>query len=183
MKKMKMKMILVVATIATTGLLSQGAQAADINRTFALGLTNPGTTYFGDIFDTPTSGKTFSDQFTFTISSANLDAVVASISTNTAFDLDITGFSLINTATSAVVASGTQLSTGTLDTWTLAGVTVGAGSYALVVDGKVLGAYGGSFGGNVNAVPEPETYAMLLAGLGVMGAIGRRKTKSSEDRS
>ena len=27
----------------------------------------------------------------------------------------------------------------------------------------------------VNAVPEPETYAMLLAGLGVMGAVARRR--------
>ncbi|NBW50906.1 MAG: PEP-CTERM sorting domain-containing protein [Betaproteobacteria bacterium] len=27
----------------------------------------------------------------------------------------------------------------------------------------------------VTAVPEPETYAMLLAGLGVMGMIARRR--------
>lgn len=30
---------------------------------------------------------------------------------------------------------------------------------------------------NVAAVPEPETYAMLLVGLGLMGGIGRRKQK------
>jgi hypothetical protein len=29
----------------------------------------------------------------------------------------------------------------------------------------------------VSAVPEPETYAMLLAGLGVLGAAARRKQK------
>ena len=29
---------------------------------------------------------------------------------------------------------------------------------------------------SITAVPEPETYAMLLAGLGVMGAIARRRT-------
>lgn len=28
---------------------------------------------------------------------------------------------------------------------------------------------------NVSAVPEPETYAMLLAGLGVMGTVARRR--------
>ncbi len=28
---------------------------------------------------------------------------------------------------------------------------------------------------NVTAVPEPETYAMLLAGLGLVGAIARRR--------
>ncbi len=31
----------------------------------------------------------------------------------------------------------------------------------------------------VTAVPEPETYAMLLAGLGVLGAASRRKPKQS----
>lgn len=34
--------------------------------------------------------------------------------------------------------------------------------------------------GTVTAVPEPETYAMLLAGLGLMGAVARsRKTKQT----
>ena len=28
---------------------------------------------------------------------------------------------------------------------------------------------------SVTSVPEPETYAMLLAGLGVMGAVARRR--------
>jgi hypothetical protein len=28
---------------------------------------------------------------------------------------------------------------------------------------------------SINAVPEPETYAMMLAGLGVMGFIARRR--------
>lgn len=31
---------------------------------------------------------------------------------------------------------------------------------------------------NVSAVPEPETYAMLLAGLGLLGAIGRRRKQA-----
>jgi hypothetical protein len=31
----------------------------------------------------------------------------------------------------------------------------------------------------VPSIPEPETYAMLLAGLGVMGAIARRRNKSN----
>ncbi|WP_179958117.1 PEP-CTERM sorting domain-containing protein [Chitinimonas arctica] len=29
----------------------------------------------------------------------------------------------------------------------------------------------------INPVPEPETYAMLLAGLGLMGAVARRRNK------
>ncbi len=39
--------------------------------------------------------------------------------------------------------------------------------------------YGGSLDNiSVTAVPEPETYALLLAGLGVMGAIARRRNKA-----
>lgn len=33
---------------------------------------------------------------------------------------------------------------------------------------------------NVNAVPEPETYAMLLAGLGLMGAVARRRKLAAQ---
>ena len=33
---------------------------------------------------------------------------------------------------------------------------------------------------SVNAVPEPETYAMLLAGLGVMGAVARRRKANKQ---
>jgi PEP-CTERM motif len=32
----------------------------------------------------------------------------------------------------------------------------------------------------VSSVPEPETYGMMLAGLGLMGAIARRRTKAKE---
>ena len=35
--------------------------------------------------------------------------------------------------------------------------------------------FNGKDGLNVAAVPEPETYAMLLAGLGLMGAVARRR--------
>lgn len=53
--------------------------------------------------------------------------------------------------------------------------TLGKGSYVLELVGYA--ADGGSYGGtlSVPAVPEPETYAMFLAGLGVMGAIVRRR--------
>lgn len=33
---------------------------------------------------------------------------------------------------------------------------------------------------SVTAVPEPQTYAMLLAGLGLMGAIARRRSKQNQ---
>jgi hypothetical protein len=41
-------------------------------------------------------------------------------------------------------------------------------------DKKVISA---QFVVNVPGVPEPETYAMLLAGLGIVGTIARRRSK------
>jgi hypothetical protein len=55
-----------------------------------------------------------------------------------------------------------------------------AGSYFLVVSGVTTGTNGGAYSGSILAtapIPEPESYAMLLAGLGVMGAIAMRRNK------
>lgn len=51
------------------------------------------------------------------------------------------------------------------------------GSYFLEVTGKATGLNGGmlTFTGYAAPVPEPESYAMFLAGLGLMGAIARRR--------
>jgi hypothetical protein len=35
-------------------------------------------------------------------------------------------------------------------------------------------------GVNIAPVPEPETYAMLLAGLGLMGFVARRRKQSAK---
>ena len=50
-------------------------------------------------------------------------------------------------------------------------------SLALHVQG-LTEAQGGSAWYSVTAVPEPETYAMLLAGLGLMGAVARRRRQA-----
>lgn len=54
-----------------------------------------------------------------------------------------------------------------------------AGNYYLSVFGITNGSQGGIYNGaiSVTAVPEPESYAMFLAGLGVMGAIAVRRNK------
>jgi len=61
--------------------------------------------------------------------------------------------------------------------------TLGAGSYhisgfldqSLLFDGQRLDATAGALRLSVAPIPEPSTYAMLLAGLGVVGLIARRR--------
>ncbi|MBT9568231.1 MAG: FxDxF family PEP-CTERM protein [Thiobacillus sp.] len=52
--------------------------------------------------------------------------------------------------------------------------------YKFAVSGSVIGTLGGSYGGVLQAVPVPETktYAMMLAGLGLVGftVLRRRRT-------
>ena len=51
-----------------------------------------------------------------------------------------------------------------------------AGNYYYAVTGMGTGSLGGFYtiSSSVTAVPEPETYAMMMAGLGVMGLLLKR---------
>ena len=63
-------------------------------------------------------------------------------------------------------------------TFTFSGLA--AGGYHLLVGGVGTDTKGGIYAGAVVAqpVPEPETYAMMLAGLGALGFLARRRSKA-----
>jgi hypothetical protein len=54
---------------------------------------------------------------------------------------------------------------------------VAAGNYHVNIKGNAYGTGGGTYAGSmtVSAVPEPETYAMMLAGLGLIAVVSRRR--------
>lgn len=85
---------------------------------------------------------------------------------------------------SSFTYKGSAAAAGTATTAT-GSFLLGPGTYSVFVGGNNYGDYGNplKYGFNVNlsvaAVPEPETYALLLAGLGLMSTIARRRSRSS----
>lgn len=169
---MKIKSLIATAVIAVTGITSS----------FAATTLSPSASFASTV------AGDFTDTWTFNLGSAS--TVAASISNVavsfgsfayggiTGFAALLNGVSLFNlasfTSNSGPVSATTQVLTG--------GSHVPAGLFTLNVSGNAgAGAsYGGSIGAvPVSAVPEPETFAMLLAGLGLMGAIARRRNKSN----
>lgn len=76
-----------------------------------------------------------------------------------------------------VTLNGQQAATTSLGRFTFAALeSTGQAPFALTITGLAgaRASYDGTL--SVSAVPEPETYAMLLAGLGVVTMLARRRT-------
>jgi hypothetical protein len=134
---------------------------------------------YGDSFTAAATKTTFDDGFTFSITAnSEADASITTSIPTTAQGLDITLFQVVKYDMTTGNILATYQPTGT----NLSAI-LSSGSYYLEVAGTVTGTKGGSFGGQldvtVTAVPEPETYAMLFAGLGLMGFMVRRNKKQA----
>ena len=135
--------------------------------------------FFGDTFEADNEGNTFADRFTFDVEGdvgMNLDAIISSISRSADVGLDITGLALYG-EDDTLITNGTMLQSGAIDVWSITSSNLAAGDYYLRVSGNLVSDAGASFGGAVMLapVPEPETYGMMLGGLGVLGFLARRR--------
>lgn len=169
---MKIKKLIVISAVAVVSIVSNFAIAATtVTNLGALTSYNDGHQFGGTA--SPTYTGAFDDTYTFTLNSG------------TTFDALVTGWWGINHTGFTATLNGAPLSfsaTSTPGTSYLALNNVtGSSSYSLHILGSADPS-GASYNVALNsivAVPEPETFAMLLAGLGLIGMVARRRNKVS----
>lgn len=190
---MKLKNILMASMIVGATMVGSSAFAENVGKTVSIDLTSNGVGgwhgVFGGAYTAADTTNTFSDRFLFNLTgnySSSGTVTSTFLSTSPVQDLVITNYSLVkyDPVTNAVLSTinGTNAlgsGAGTNDYWSFNTAGLTAGSYYIAIDGVVQGAGGGTYASDLNLaiapVPEAETYAMMVAGLGLLGFVARRK--------
>ena len=160
---MKIKSILAAAALV-------GMSASSFAGAFTTSFNPAG---FAEIFNSyaKSTGTSFNDTWSFTGVTPGTYEVNGSLSGSglsfTSISMGSTPWTLVSNGLVTNFAEIVNFEGGAPSTLTIIG-TKSASSMSF---------YGG--GVTVTPVPEPETYAMLLAGLGVMGAIARRRKQAA----
>jgi uncharacterized membrane protein len=199
---MNMKTTVIAAAVAAAlGFAGSASAAGYETYADALGPVAPGNSVnFGNTITFAGVGG-FQDFFTFTVAGATGSSATADVIASFNFVLpagivnqvSFTGFTLYQGAVApyaskteaglagapgAFIAGGVPVNSAP-DSWALAANVAGNTTYTLEVDGKAdvpLGSYGGTLA--IAAIPEPGEWAMMLAGLGIMGSMVRRRSRN-----
>ena len=169
---MKLKNTFVAAALAV-------AASASFADTFASNLDlTAGNAFFGR---NDASGS-FVDTYSFTLLNTSfLVSATASSAASGDQDLDYTSLLIKNSSDVTVATFAGNLGTDANEFYALSQTLLAPGSYKLVISGlnsPTQASYSGNLAVSVAAVPEPETYALMLAGLGAMGFVARRRKAS-----
>lgn len=172
---MKIKSLVVALVLAVAGPAAMANLASCGSGSTAIGAGS--TEVFGNSF---TSAQHFSDCFSFTLgSSANAFGGTFELDPLSYLNIDVKSVSLTG---GSLLSTLVDYTPGTFSFSNLV-----SGTYQLIVAGDVTKSWGlglpvaylGTLTTHavVSPVPEPETYAMLLMGLGTVGWIARRRKK------
>lgn len=180
------------SVLALVAFVSFSAQAADLTTSLG-GITVPSSINYGNTHSALELNTTFWDDFTFTLTDASANSVTSSISLSNLLGIDNMSARLYTGSThqTGAVVPGTLMSAwGTvanlgsgvgITTVVLNPLVLAAGTYTLQLKGTVVGSAGGSYAGvlNVAPVPEPETNAMLLSGLLLIGFAASKRRNNA----
>jgi hypothetical protein len=152
--------------LATIAFSAMPAQAT----TTILSDVGPGesSVYFGN---SSTKKGAINDQFTFTIPNGSVSGFVGSIALMKNFDV------ILKSVTLDGLALYRQDLTGYEEKWSLVDTLLTKGTHVIAITGS-WGSKGGSYSGTLNfspAVPEPATWAMMISGLALVGAMQRSR--------
>ena len=174
------KSLLFTATAAL--LAAAGSAYAEVH---PLGIISPVN---GESFEAVVEKGEFVDFFKFTLASDVRSASFAILDSfgSNRWDVNFNSLALYSNTDGSLYSGDEALVTATYGD-TGKGMffdfgALSAGKYFLMASGEGLGTRGGKYDVfiNVTAVPEPESFAMMLAGLGLMGTIARRRNKAHE---
>jgi hypothetical protein len=183
MTKFSLKQAVALSVLAGASAGAYADQQQDLGT-----ISTSAPTTFSSIVAPTTTG--FSDIFTFNVAQPNNGATAGVVNiplsiSGFSFDTALATMSLVSAGADGVIGGGddTVLKSTVLpslgnseDHLSLTWNTPLSGVNYLNITGVTGGTAGGIYAGAIAAaVPEPETYAMLLAGLGLMGAVVRRR--------
>lgn len=164
-------------TIAMALALASTASFADA---FTLDLST-GSAVFGRM---PAVGA-FLDTYDFSLVEAGylISVSAGSAATNADHDLDFTSLVIKDSADATFAILGSHGNDAN-ESYSLPSMPIPPGAYRLIISGSNSpgqAAYSGNVSIAVAAVPEPETYALMLAGLGFVGFVSLRRKQDRSD--
>ena len=168
---MKLKAILTASALAVASLSSladTGGGPLDLS----LG---------NDSFGRDNASGSFVDTYSFTLAGMSYvtSGTASSASSGAAQDLDFSSVVITTAADpgTAILTFDGNLGSDANEFYSLSPTLLGAGDYLLIVKGvntPDMASYDGTLA-IAAAVPEPETYALMLAGFGALGFVARRR--------